>query len=279
MNGPTIAVTGATGSLGGRVARLLAERGRAQRLIVRDRSRAPDLPRAEAAEADYADRDAMVRALEGAETVFFVSGFEAVDRVTLHQAAIEAFAAAGVRRAVYTSFLNAAADSTFTLARDHYHTERFMEASGLEFVALRNSLYMDILPSLAVDGAIRGPAGDGRFAPVSRDDVAAVAVEALLNPVPGTVRLDVTGPELLTMSDVARELSQATGEAVRFVDETLEEAFASRSHYDVPRFEIEGWVSSYRAIALGEMAAASDVVERMTAREPVSFHDFLARKD
>jgi NAD(P)H dehydrogenase (quinone) len=55
-----IAVTGATGELGGRVARRLAERGVSQRLIVRDPSKAPELEGAEVARAsNYEARDEM----------------------------------------------------------------------------------------------------------------------------------------------------------------------------------------------------------------------------
>ena len=49
------AVSGATGYVGGRVAARLAEAGIGQRLVVRDRSRAPELAGAEVTEASYAD--------------------------------------------------------------------------------------------------------------------------------------------------------------------------------------------------------------------------------
>ncbi len=276
MTAATVAVTGATGALGGGIARRLAERGIAQRLIVRDAARAPALPRAEVAVASYADRAALVSALQGIETAFFVSGFEAADRLAQHKAAVAAFAEAGVGRVVYTSFLRAAADSTFTFARDHFETEAAMEAAGLPFVALRNSLYMDILPHFAVEGVIRGPAAEGRFAPVARDDVAAVAVAALLDPDRSTQRWEVTGPALMTMSEVAATLSEAGGEPVRFVDETLEEAYASRASAEATQFELDGWVTSYRAIAVGDLELVSDTVERVTGRPAQSFEAFLA---
>ena len=40
---------------------------------------------------------------------------------------------------------------------------------------------------------------------------------------------------------------------MRFEDETVEQAYASRAHYGAPQFEVDGWVSSYLAIARGEM--------------------------
>ena len=275
MAQPRIAVTGATGALGGRIARRLADRGVAQRLIVRDESRTPKLPGAEIATAAYLDRPALVSALRGIETVFFVSGFESEDRLRHHKAAVDAFVEAGVHRVVYTSFLGTASDATFTFARHHFHTEEYLQAAELSFVALRNSLYAELMPLLVTDGVIRGPAGDGRLAPVSRDDVADVAVELLLDDTHPTVRYDVTGPALLTMHEVAAHLSAVGGRPVRFVNETVQEAYESRAHIDAPEFEVEGWVTSYQAISLGEMEVLSDTVERVAGHPPKSLRQTL----
>ena len=120
----TIAVTGATGELGGRVARELSARGVLQRLIVRDPARAPQLPGADVAVASYEDCEAMARALDGASTLFLVSGHEEPDRISLHRKAIEGARLAGVERIVYTSFMGAAPHATFPYARDHGATEQ-----------------------------------------------------------------------------------------------------------------------------------------------------------
>ena len=50
-----LAITGVTGSVGGRIASRLAGLGHRQKLIVRNRDRAPDLPGAGVAEASYED--------------------------------------------------------------------------------------------------------------------------------------------------------------------------------------------------------------------------------
>ena len=84
-----------------------------------------------------------------------------------------------MQRVVYTSFLGAAPDAPFTLARDHWVTEQKVLSLGLRHVFLRDSLYADFLPLMrGEDGAIRGPAGDGRFAAVAIDDVAEIASRA-----------------------------------------------------------------------------------------------------
>jgi NAD(P)H dehydrogenase (quinone) len=272
-----IGVTGATGALGGRVARHLADRGVGQRLIVRDRSRAPSLPGAELAEApDYADGDAMRRALAGVETLFLVSASEHPDRMSLHRSAVDAAAAAGVERVVYTSFLAAAPDTVFTFGRDHFHTEEHIRASGMGHTFLRDSIYLDYVPFFAsADGVIRGPAGDGRVAGVARDDIAEAAVAALLDPQHAGQAYGLTGPEAFTMTEAARTITEVTGREVAYLEETLEEARASRAPSGAPAWEIEGWVTSYAVIAAGELDVVTDAVERLTGHAPMTLRAFL----
>lgn len=273
-----IGVTGATGGLGGRVAAALAERGLAQRLVVRDAGRAPSLPGAEVAEApDYADGEAMRRALDGVETLFLVSAGEHPDRVSLHRSAVDAAAAAGVERVVYTSFVGAAPDATFTFARDHFHTEEHIRAAGLGFTFLRDSIYLDYVPFLAsAEGVIRGPGGDGRAGAVARDDVAATALAALLDAQHEGRTYEVTGPEGITLPEAAAILTEVSGREVVYVEETLEEARASRAPSGAPDWEIEGWVTSYAAIADGSLDVVTDTVSRLTGHEPMSLAEFLA---
>ncbi|SHF94654.1 SDR family oxidoreductase [Geodermatophilus nigrescens] len=264
----TLAVTGSTGQLGGRVARRLADAGVEQRLLVRDPSRAPRLPGATAVAAPYADGDAVRAALDGVGTVLMVSASETLDRVEQHRTFVDAAADAGVAHLVYVSFLGAAPDATFTLARDHWATEEHVRARGLPATFLRDSLYADFAPVLVgEDGAIRGPAGDGRVAPVAQDDIADVAVAVLRDPAAHAGRTyDLTGPEALTFAGLAATLSAATGRDVRYVPETLEEAYASRASYGAPDWQVEAWVSTYTAVAAGELDVVSPAVPDLLGR-------------
>jgi NAD(P)H dehydrogenase (quinone) len=272
-----IAVTGATGALGGRVAAGLAELGVPQRLVVRDPSRAPDLPGAEVVGgASYADGDAMRRGFDGADTVFFVSAGEDRNRVDLHRSVVDAAVAAGVERIVYTSFFAAARDTAFTFGRDHFHTEEHIKASPLRWTFLRDNIYLDFIPFFAgEDGVIRGPAGDGRAAVVARDDIAASAVAVLSGDGHDGQVYEMTGPESLTLYEAAEQVAQATGRPVTYVPETLEEARASRAPSGAPDWEIEGWVTTYVSIAAGELERTSADIERLTGRAPISLAQFL----
>jgi NAD(P)H dehydrogenase (quinone) len=279
MSDGQLAVTGATGGLGGRVVRRLADRGVPQRLVVRDPARAPELPGATVVSADYGDGEAMRAALAGVQTLLLVSATETQDRVARHLSAVDAAAAAGVARLVYVSLYGAAPDATFTLARHHWRTEEAIRATGAAYTFLRDSLYQDVLPYfVGADGVIRGPAGDGRCGFVARDDIADVAVTVLLDgEAHNGQTYELTGPETLTFHDVAAELSERSGHPVTYQAETLEEAYASRASYGAPDWMVEGWVTSYAAVATGELDGVSDAVARIAGHPPQSFAEYLRR--
>jgi uncharacterized protein YbjT (DUF2867 family) len=280
MPGADVVVTGVTGGLGGRVARRLAERGAGQRLVARDPGRAPELAGAEVAAGSYDDRDSLRRAFAGAHTLFMVSASEDPDRLRLHANVVGAATDAGVERVVYTSFFGAAPDCSFTFGRDHWHTEELIKGSGLRFTMLRDNLYLDFLPLMVgADGVIRGPAADGRVAAVARDDIADVAAAVLL--ADGDRHdgrsYDLTGPEALTMAEVAQRLSELAGRTISYHPETLEEAYASRASYGAPDWEVDGWVTTYVAIANGELEAVGGDVAAVAGHPPMGLDDFLRR--
>jgi uncharacterized protein YbjT (DUF2867 family) len=276
MSDPLIAVTGATGAVGGRVAARLAEAGAAQRLIVRDAARAPRHAGAEVREVPgYHAGDAMRAALEGAHTLFLVPAEEEADRVARHVTAVEAAVAAGVERLVYLSFLGAAPDATFLLARDHWATEERIRLTDLRWAFVRMSLYIDFVPRLVrPDGIVAGPGGDGRAGVVARDDVADVASAVLLGGHDGET-LDVTGREALSLAEMAAVLAREGGRPIAYREETLEEARASRAGSGAPGWLVEAWISTYTAIAAGELATVTDTVARLAGHEPQTLTEYV----
>ncbi|WP_427135570.1 SDR family oxidoreductase [Pseudarthrobacter sp. S9] len=276
--GPELAVTGSTGQLGAMVARLLAQAGSPQRLLVRDAGRAPALPDAAPVVFTYSDPELARESLDGVKTLFMVSAAEAEDRLQQHYTFVDAAAAAGVRHIVYTSFFGAAPDATFTLARDHFATEQRIKSSGMDYTFLRDNFYMDFLPLLAgEDGVIRGPAGDGVMAAVARADIARSAVTVLREPDLHVRRsYNLTGPEDISLARAAEILTAGTGRTISFHNETLEEAYASRASYGAPPWQVDAWVSTYTAIAAGEMAGPTSAVHELTGREPLGLAQFLA---
>jgi NAD(P)H dehydrogenase (quinone) len=274
---PSIAITGATGFVGGRTAAELAARGVPTRLIVRDAARAPALDGAEVRVASgYGARDEMTAALDGIRTLFLIPAHETADRVEQHKTAVDAAVAAGVEHLVYLSYVDASAASTFTLGRQHGATEAHIRASGVAHTFLRMNLYSDFIPLMAgEDGVIRGPAGDGRGAFVTREDIAEVVARLLADGGHDGETHDITGPEAFTLAEAAATIRRITGREVVFHDETIEEAYASRAGYGAPDWQLEAWVTTYTAIAAGELEGVSDDIAQLTGHEPGTLADVL----
>lgn len=274
-----IALTGSTGRIGGRVAERLAAKGVPLRLLVRDLDRAPTLPDATAVVAPFADGPKVRAALEGVGTALMVSASEAADRVDQHLAFVDAAAAAGVQHLVYLSFQGASPDSTFTFARDHAVTEERIRASGMAWTFVRDSFYADFMPGLVGDdGMIRGPGGSGQVAVVAQDDIADAVAAVLADPSAHAGRTyTLTGPAALSFNEIASIVGGASGREVTYVDETLEEARASRAPFGAPEWEVAGWISTYTAVAAGEHAEVTDHVERLTGHPATPLREVLRR--
>ena len=262
---PVLALTGSTGHVGGRAARLLGPA--VSRLIVRDAARAPRLDGApEIAVADYDDEAAARAALTGVDVLLMVSAAESEHRREVHRRFITAAADAGVRHIVYTSFDGAAPDAVFTLGRDHWDAEQAIRETGMAFTFLRDNFYSDFYPLFADEqGVIRGPAGEGRAAAVARADVADVAAVVLADPAAHEGGIyHLTGPEPLSFDGAAARMTVALGRPFRFVDQTLEEAYESRRVFTDEQWQLDAWVSTYTAIADGTLDRVTDDVERLT---------------
>ncbi|MEV6270740.1 SDR family oxidoreductase [Kribbella sp. NPDC051936] len=269
-----IGVTGSTGQLGSRIVARLT--GEPLRLIVRDPARAPSVPGATVAQAAYGEHAALLSAFDGVDVLMLLSASESADRVALHKATVDAAVAAGVQRIVYTSFVGAAPGATFTFARDHWHTEEHIRSVGVDFTFLRDNIYLDFVPGfVGSDGVIRGPAGDGRVAAVARDDVAAVAAAVLTSDGHSGATYDLTGPRAFTLAEAAAVLTDALGRKVRYEPETLDEAYRSRESYGAPAWEVAGWVTSYAAIASGELSGVTTAVRDITGVEPTGLEEYV----
>ena len=274
-----VVLTGATGKVGGEVARLLAPVHDVDlRLVGRSLERAPRIEGAELVRAEFSDAAACREAFADADALLLVSAGEAADRLDQHRTAIDAAVAAGVGHVVYTSFLGAAPDAAFTLARDHGATEQMLRDSGLDWTVLRDSFYADVLLDFAgTERVIRGPGGTGRCAFVARRDVAEVAAAILRDPAPWAGRtLDLTGPESVSLAEAALQMTRATGEEYEYVDETLAEARASRAPYGAPDWQVEAWISTYTAIAGGALDVVGDGVAEVLGRAPITLEEAVA---
>ena len=275
-----IGMTGVTGKLGSYVADLIDQKGIASIHLARSPERAKVYASAEIRRMSYTNTPEVVEALKSIDTLLMVSARENPERVEEHKSFLDAAKLAGVQHIVYTSFYGADEKATFTLSRDHAQTEAYIKKLGFTYTFLRDNFYLDFLIDIALEnGEIRGPAGRGRVSAVARKDTSRVAAEILLNPKEWENQtLNLTGPEDLSMEEIVALLSKETGNAITYVDESVEEAYESRKKWPAQTWEYDAWVSTYTAIKAGEQAGVSTDVEKVLGCPAMSLIDVLKER-
>lgn len=218
----TILVTGATGNLGRLIIESLIERGASADQIVagaRDVAKAADLG-VRAVHLDYTDPTSVSAALDGVDSVVLVSSSEVGQRFAQHKAVIDAAAAAGVTKFVYTSAPKATT-TDLILAPEHKATEEAIAASGLPSVILRNNWYTENyvrdLATAAESGVLAAGVGDGRVASASRKDFADAAAVVLLEDGHLGQVYELGGDVAWNYDELAAAFAEITGREVSYV--------------------------------------------------------------
>ncbi len=275
-----IVVTGATGHVGGLLARELADRGEPMRLLARDPARAPQLPGAEAVEGDYGDPASLAAGLREGDRVFMVSMHQGPERrIELHRSFVEAAARNRVALVVYLSFVNAGPDALFIHARSHGATEELLRASGLAWTSIRNGMYADEIAGwFDPDGVVREPGGDGRMSFSYRPELAKAIAVTLAEPGHEGKIYDVTTPDAVTMDELARTAADVTGRPYRYEPATDEEWDARWRALGRSGWELEAGHSTYNALRAGELDVVGDDYRALTGLEPLTIAQLLERQ-
>lgn len=282
MTQPTLFVTGAAGKLGRAVIELLQERGYGGRIIAgtRDPSKLADLSGVEVRQADFSDPVGLTAALAGVDRLLIISTDTIGDvRIKLHANAVAAGAAAGVKRIVYTSMPHPEPGSIIPMAADHYATEQAIKATGIEYTILRNAWYMDnllsSLPGVIASGKWYSATGQGRIAYVTREDTARAAAGALIADATGSRVLTVTGPEALTVREIAATASDVVGRPIEVVDVSDEQYVAGLKQAGLP----EGVAQLLGTFEIGQrqgvLSMVTNAVEELWGTKPTDVRSFL----
>lgn len=269
-----IAVTGSTGHFGRIVIENLLERGVAAGQIVaiaRNPAKAADIAArgVQVRQADYSQPESLVAALQGVEKLLFVSGSEAGQRIPQHRNVVDAARQAGVRLIAYTSILNA--DTTgMQLAAEHKATEEMIRASGIPFVLLRNSWYLENytgnLASTVEHGVLLGSADDSRLNAATRADLAVAAAAVIAGEGHENRVYELGGDVAFTLAELAEVISRESGRPVEYRN-LPEDAYAQALiGFGLPEGFARVLADSDRGIARGELHTERDDLRRLLGR-------------
>ncbi len=160
--------------------------------------------------------------------------------------------------------------------------ERIIQQAGVEWTVVRASWFMQNFSEgeflgMVMGGAITLPTADVPEPFIDVNDIADVAVAALTEEGHAGEIYEVTGPRTLTFTELAREISQAAGRKVQFV-QIPKEAFAQAIAESGTPDDI-AWLLNYlfETVLDGRNAYVGDGVRRALGREPADFADYARR--
>jgi NAD(P)H dehydrogenase (quinone) len=277
-----IAVTGATGQVGGQVVRLLTAE-QPHQVVALSRRGLPSgqsPARASARAADYADPRALGAALRGADTLVFVSSDGPVAEVMVHHRnVIRAARDSGVAHIVALSGLDADLSSPLCYAVSYGYTEQLLAESGCPVSIARASIYSEFflgfLARSRASGQLRLPAADGRISLVSRADVARCLAALAVAP-PSGRHHDITGPQSLDLAKIAALATREWGSPLEYVRITPAEHCAEMASAGEDPWWMYAYSTMFASIREQRWVAVSDEVHRLTRCWPTPVHETLA---
>ncbi len=289
MTLPKILVTGATGKTGGQVAAQLLASGYPVRAYVRrenQRSARLKAAGAEIAIGDLADPQALLDAMRGVQRGFFLPP---IDPYMIQSASAFAVTAREARlesMVVLSQWLASPAHPALQ-TRQHWLADRLFAMLPDTALTIVNPgffadlPYMILLKYAAHMGVLPFPArGSSRNAPPSVDDIARVAVGALIDPVKHAGKsYRPTGPDMLSVTEMAQIMGKVLGRSVRHVQLPLWMFYKAARMDGIDRFllsQLAAYMQDHDRGAF-EMGGPTTHVLDVTGRSPESFEAITRR--
>jgi uncharacterized protein YbjT (DUF2867 family) len=270
-------VTGATGTVGRDVTRLLSKRSAPVRAGVRDHAKAMKQfgNDVELATFDFENEETFAAALNGVTKVFLLPPL-LPNQLKLMNRFVDSAKRAGVRHIVKLSAIGIDDSAQYTVGQWHAANEQHIRESGLAFTFLRpNSFMQNFITYFAPrNGAIHLPWGKGTASFVDTRDVARVAAEALIAEKHAGKIYTLTGPTALGIAEVARILSQAAGQEINYVDVPENAARDGMRQAGVPEWLIEVIMELHAINKQNRWSIVTSDIEKVTGAAATPFGQF-----
>src|ERR1700694_5060027 len=278
-----ILVTGATGLNGQELLRRLSPQASAVRALVRNPAKAEAiaaLPHVEIVQGDMAHPEALAAGLRDIDRAMLISSSDPM-MLDVQTNFIDAARKAGVKHIVKLSGIMPELNSAFRFAHMHGEIEQRLEASGMAFTHLRAGEFMPAYfrqaPNIAAKGAMFLPMEEARIASIDVGDIAEIAAKVLTSPGHEGKTYPLTGPDALTMTEVAEKLSAATGKTIRYVNVPPEAARQAQLAAGMPPYLADALFELFAERRNGKEAKVWPDAQALLGRLPTSFDEFAGR--
>lgn len=277
----TILVTGATGTIGNEVIEALSAenvrvRAGVHSIIKGDRFRV--FPNVDLVKIDFSRPESLRVAYTGVTRVFQVTP-NIENQVEAEKQLIDEAKLTGVKQIVKLSASGADAEPGIQLGRRHREAEKYLESSGIPYVILRPTSFMQNFityqgASILQEGKIYLPLGTGKVSYIDANDIAAVATKVLTQPGYDSRILELTGPEAISVTEVAAILSRVSGREITYVDVPEEAARQAMQNQHMPDWMVDAMLELNSILKAGYGATVTNTVEQVTGRPARTFKQF-----
>jgi uncharacterized protein YbjT (DUF2867 family) len=272
----TVLVTGGSGKTGSEIARQLAAKG----VHVRAASRSPHASDGNITHVlfDYRNKETFAGALAGVEAVALIAPPLDPGAFALMQPFIDA-AIGAKARIVMISAVGMNAMPEVGLGK----IEVYLKKHAPAYTILRPNFFMENFTTGFLGGMLKKSGGlylsaaEGKSVFVAVHDIAAVAVQALLDRKHKGKEYEVTGPEALTHTEALAIINKALGTSYVYTPISHEALKKGALEGGMPEPVADMFVGLYRATAAGLCGKVSRDVELVTGVKPLTFAEFLKR--
>ncbi len=277
-----ILLTGATGTTGATVAKMLIEKGAGPlRALVRNAEKAAWLKDAgvELVIGDASDRDMVAHALTGVERALLILVNEE-EQLDQEKQFVDLAKAANVKHIVKLSSMEAVADATAPIPQCHWASEDYIRASGLDWTMVKPNYFSQNMlanaPTIQSEGKFYLPMGDGKVGISDVRDHAEVIVKALTEEGHAGKSYNITGPELLTFHQIADIFSDVLGRQIDYVDQPLDDYLAFLAGFGLSAWRVAAVGKLFEEIEAGGLDHLTDTVQEVLGRPPIPLKQFVA---
>lgn len=281
---PIIVVSGATGTTGRYLVRLLSQvKDVKVRAAVHSLKKARELPEnVEVVQMDYAQPETVVSAFAGATKLYLLPPSDADhDRSKIAPIMMEAAKKIGIQYIVLISAFGIDREPILQTDRElYFQVEEMVIGSGIAYTILRPSWFNQNFISPVFfgpqvqEGIVGLPVGEGRAGWIDSRDIAAVAATVLTQTGHENKIYNLTGPESLTTSELTAILSRAAGREIEFIDVSEESYAQMLRHFGLDELPIQRLLDIMRKWKIGAHDIVTQDVEKVTGKKPILFKEF-----
>jgi NAD(P)H dehydrogenase (quinone) len=280
-----ILITGATGHLGSAVIEQLLKTISSNQISIITRKEEKIIEfEAKGFNAFLGSYDNVVsleRAMYDVDTVLLISSGDQGDRMQEHKNVVDTAKKMGVKHIAYTS--RCLRDRT-TLANklmiEHFETEDYIMASGLQYTFFRNILYMDAIPqfiggNIALERGIFLPSGNGKVAFALRSEMGEAMANVLIKEEVENKIYHFTGDAVYSFNDISTALTELSGKEVKYTDVDATAFVGMMKQRNLPDAVIQKIVNFITDIKHNQEADIYNDLENLLGRKPTGLKEGL----